>query len=332
MKVLYIGGTGRTGSTLLDRLLGSAPGWLSGGELAFLWRFGLTRSGLCSCGAPVADCPVWSEALAATNAEVPFDAERMVRLRRRFRSEHMPLMASRRFTERRLDSLEEFPAVVERLYRAVCDVTGSRVLIDSSKEPHYSSILRRRTGLDIYFLHLVRDPRAVGYSWTRKRAETGFAGSEDMARRGVLKSSLYYNVSNVGAERLWRDEPDRYRILRYEDFVADPGGVAARIADFVGEELDLGGVLAGDTFMPRAAHVTWGNPNRFDVGETTISRDDAWRGKQARWRSAVLGAINAPTASRYGYPLRAGGSLRDMKHPERDIRSVAGVTGGGGSR
>ena len=307
MKVLFVGGTGRTGSTVLDRLMGSAPGWFSGGELAFIWRYGLARGGLCSCGVPLESCPVWSVVLERAGGGL--DARRMMELRRRFWSIHLPLTWSRALTRRRLDALEEYPAVVERVYRAIGDVTGARVLVDSSKDAHYSMILRERTALDVYFLHLVRDPRATGYSWTKRRAEAGFAGSEDMERRGLLEASIYYGVSNVASERLWRDVPDRYRLLRYEDFVAAPGPVADEIAAFVGEPLDLGGVLAGRTLAPGVQHTSWGNPNRFERRTIALAPDDAWRRGQPRWRSRALAAINAPVARRFGYRLGADAAL-----------------------
>jgi hypothetical protein len=301
MKVLFVGGTGRTGSTLVDRLLGSAPGWFSGGELAFLWRYGLARGGLCSCGAPLVECPVWSIVLETAGQGQELDAERMIELRRRFWSLHLPLLVSSRVAQRRLDRLEEFPSVVERVYRSVLDVTGDKVLIDSSKDVHYSWILRERTDLDVYFLHLVRDPRAIGHSWTKRRLELGFDGTEHMARRNVSRASVYFNVSNSAAELLWSGSPTHYRLLRYEDLVEQPRETCARIAEFVGEDVDLSGVLDGRTFRPAARHTTWGNPNRFVDEATTIESDEQWRVKQPRWRSEVLRVLNAPLAHRYGY-------------------------------
>lgn len=311
-KVLFIGGTGRTGSTLVDRVLGSCPGWLSGGELAFFWRYGMRDGGLCSCGEPLVSCPVWAEAVRIASTDAPIDPLRMIDLRRRFWSAHLPLMLVPPLARRRLDALEDFPQAVSRLYSAALEVTGDRVLVDSSKDTHYSYVLRERSDLDIYFLHLVRDPRAIGYSWQRRRPETGFRGQEDMERRGVLKTTVYFTVSDVAAEAIWKRHTDRYRLLRYEDFVADPVGTCEQIADFVGEELDLAGVLTGHRFEPKAGHTTWGNPNRFEHSTVVIRPDDAWRAEQARWRSTLLGVLNAPIARRYGYPLRLGSRLRPV--------------------
>ena len=303
MKVLYIGGTGRTGSTLLDRVLGSAPSWFSGGELAFIWRHGLVADGLCSCGDELRICPIWGPILKEAAVSDPIVAERMVKLRRRFWSVHMPLLVLPGEKKRRLDRLEEFPSVVESLYRSVGDVTGCRVLIDSSKEPHYSMILKEQTELNVRFLHLVRDPRAVGYSWTRKRPEKGHRDAVDMEQRGPLRSSLYYTVSNLAAERFWREEPSGYMLLRYEDLVANPKLWFQRIAEFMDEELDLAGVLDGTVFTPRPTHMVWGNPNRFDGTPRPIRLDDAWKSDQGWAKSLFLSVANAPIASHYGYRI-----------------------------
>ena len=60
VKVLYIGGLGRSGSTLLDRMLGQLPGFFSAGEIRDLWQRGLRENALCGCGAPFKECEVWT--------------------------------------------------------------------------------------------------------------------------------------------------------------------------------------------------------------------------------------------------------------------------------
>ncbi len=304
-RVLFIGGTGRTGSTVLDALLGAFPGVFSGGELAFFWRFGLGGAGRCSCGERLTECPVWSAILDAAFGDEGVVAERMVDLRRRFWSLHLPLMPFPAARRNGLARLEEFPAVVERLYRAIGRSTGARLIVDSSKEPHYSYILREATELDVYFLHLVRDPRAVGMSWRRPRREAGLDGDARMERRGILKTSAYYGVSNAAAEMLWRTS-DNYAFLRYEDFVARPHDALAAIGRFVGVDFDVGSVLDEQrSFERRELHSAWGNPNRFDRGRTTLRADDAWVEQLDAPRRAALTALNGPLAYRYGYPLRS---------------------------
>ena len=60
-EVLYIGAVGRSGSTLLERLLGVARRPVPLGELVHLWERGLARNEPCSCWEPFRSCPFWSE-------------------------------------------------------------------------------------------------------------------------------------------------------------------------------------------------------------------------------------------------------------------------------
>jgi hypothetical protein len=321
-RVLYIGGSTRTGSTVLDSLLGSFPGVFSGGELTFFWRYGLSEGGRCSCGQPVVDCVVWSDVLERAFGSETVDADRMIDLRSRFWSAHLPLMVLPSYRRKGLARLEEYPETVERLYHAISASTGARLIIDSSKEPHYSYILREKTDLDVYFLHLVRDPRAVGNSWLRLRPELGFgedsaralesvgvSGYHHASRRGPVKSSVYFNVSNIAGEMLWRTS-DRYAIMRYEDFVARPHETLEAISEFVGVDLDVSSVLDADNSFERPnLHSAWGNPNRFEEGRTTLEPDEAWKTKLSAPNRAILTALNLALLRRYGYPARSRGDI-----------------------
>lgn len=302
-KILYIGGTGRTGSTVLGKLLGQFDGVFSAGELAFLWEYGLTRGGRCSCGARLASCEVWSSVLNAAFGAEPPDPQRMTELRRRFWSGHLPLMLLPGGGRRGLRRLEEFPQVVEKVYRALGSVTGARVVIDSSKEPHYSYILREATNLQVYFLHLVRDPRAVGYSWRHRPLEQTVDGAVLSRQRGPLRVSLYYAVSNAAAEAVWARHP-RSRLLRYEDFVARPRDTLLAISEFLGEPLPVDDVLEGTRFRVRSLHSAWENSNRFQRGMVDLALDDSWRSGLAGSTRLQLEALTWPFMLRYGYRFR----------------------------
>src|SRR4051794_15439538 len=60
IKVLYIGGYGRSGSTLLVQLLGQIEGFHSVGEMWNIWQQCFTENQLCGCGKPFHECPFWS--------------------------------------------------------------------------------------------------------------------------------------------------------------------------------------------------------------------------------------------------------------------------------
>lgn len=323
--VLYIGGTGRTGSTTLDQLAGQAPGWFSGGELAYLWSLGIGQDGLCSCGVPVAQCVVWSAILADLGDDVGALAKRMSDERQRFRSVHLPAMALPGFTRRRMAQLRDYLDDLERLYCGIAGHTGSRVVVDSSKEPHYSYLLREGTTLPVIFVHLVRDPRAVAYSWQRRKAERGLGENRTMEHRGPLLASIFFTVSNVAAELLWWRHRDRYVFLRYEDLVASPTAILDALGQLVGEAPGVVGLPADMTLDPERTHTAWGNPDRIGRTHVVVREDTAWREKLGRGRALLLTVLNLPLLLRYGYPLRSRSGPRRGPRPRRLARANVAV-------
>lgn len=314
VPVLYVGGTGRTGSTVLDRMLGNVPGVFAAGEVTWLW-FALRAGGRCACGERHVDCPVWGPALAATFpdasrrhgglAEV---ADEMFALRRRFDSRYLPMMAIPGAGDRLMRRLGPYPARVAALYRNLAELTGASLIVDSSKEPHYSTILASQESLDLRFLHLVRHPLATAYSWGRRRTELGFGVGHEMERRGAVSAAVYYDVSNVAADALWAREVDRYLRVRYEDLVDDPEGVLTRIGAFVDLDLDpevAMGRVAADDGGGVSGHAAWGNPNRFATGPVVLRNDDEWQRLADPGLRTWTARLAGPVARRYGYVVGA---------------------------
>ncbi|ETK33486.1 hypothetical protein MPTA5024_24315 [Microbispora sp. ATCC PTA-5024] len=59
VSVVFIGGTGRSGSTLMSRILGAVPGFCAVGELCRIWDHGVRRDEKCACGVPFHECDFW---------------------------------------------------------------------------------------------------------------------------------------------------------------------------------------------------------------------------------------------------------------------------------
>jgi len=66
--------------------------------------------------------------------------------------------------------LTHYSEALEKLYQAIAEVTGKRLIVDSSKYPTYSYLLGLLPTIDLSIVHLVRDPRAVVHSWWRVKA------------------------------------------------------------------------------------------------------------------------------------------------------------------
>ena len=82
VKVLYIAGYERSGSTLLHNVLGQLDGFFAAGELNEIWDRSLIENRRCGCGVPFKECEVWRGILINGFGEVEsIRAREMVRAR-----------------------------------------------------------------------------------------------------------------------------------------------------------------------------------------------------------------------------------------------------------
>ena len=307
VKVLYVAGSGRSGSTILDRTLGQLDGFFSVGELCNLWERGVLARRRCGCGTPVPDCPIWRQVLADTLGEAdPVDAARLAAVARdRLRVWSVPelLLGWGGRRERTTDDTS-YQATLARLYRAVQRRTGCRVIVDSSKSPVYARLLAAIPGFDVAVVHLVRDPRATAWSFLRKKQLPDFGDERVMARQHPLVSARRWDVWQAATELLWRGRPGRYLRLRYEDFVRDPQAAVRPIAALVGDEPTGWPFTGPDSVRLAVTHSVSGNPNRFGSGEVRLHADEEWRGAMRPAHRAMVTALTWPLLLRYRYPLR----------------------------
>jgi Sulfotransferase domain/Sulfotransferase family len=296
VKVLYIAGWGRSGSTILDNLLGQLDGFFSTGELRYIWERGVIGDWICGCGRPVKTCEVWSVVLGrlAEDPSIP-DAETILEWQRRVtRFRHTRKLLSldaARVAEH--STLAAYEAVVRKLYAAVADVTGARVIVDSSKRPSDAAVLALAPGLEVYVAHLVRDPRAVAYSWQKRQP--------GIDRHGVAESTASWVAWNAATEELRARLDDRSTLVRYERFVQQPTETLRRLVELVGEDPALVQVPATNVFQVAGTHTVSGNPARFRSGSVAIRPDTEWQHGLRSWQRSLATAIALPLLRRYGY-------------------------------
>lgn len=144
-------------------------------------------------------------------------------------------------------------------------------------------------------VHLVRDSRAVAYSWRRKKYNPG--SGTDMNRYSLMKTGIEWSAINALTAGLAR-RSSAYVLVRYEDLVADPGSELRRILDVIDEEAtvpDGGLVRFGDD------HTVTGNPIRFKRGETQLRLDDEWRSAMKLSDKFAMTSLTLPGLTRYGF-------------------------------
>lgn len=321
--VVYIGGTGRSGSTLLERMLATVPGACPVGELVFIWERGLRRNDRCGCGERFRDCSFWSSVGdKAFGGWDHVDLDDAIRLRRVVdRHRNLPRLSGLRGLGGLQAEVQRYCDLTDRLYLAIAEVSEASVIIDSSKHFTYASVLRRLPAVDLRVVHLVRQCHGVVYSWSKSVVKPDVGdGSTHMSLHSTPWAVSLWLAENLLYEMLLRGGVRGAR-LRYEDLAAQPAEELGRVLT----ELQLAG-SAEPLAEPREvgvppSHALSGNPMRFRSGPLVLRADEEWRLKMPRRRKAAVSLATWPLLMHYGYmtSLRKGPRGKS-RHPMRLIR------------
>ena len=305
LKVLYIAGWGRSGSTILGNILGMYEGFFHGGELYYIWDRGILENQPVGTGELFSDCRFWQEILVdAFGGAKSADAQTALRHRDRVRTRHFYetlTRGGRRNLQRRSTTLGK---KVQKLYEAIQSATDCRVIVDSSKYPMYGYLLGSLDDVETHVVHLVRDPRATAYSWMRKKkAAESAAGDRTlyMAKHNSIRSTVFGDAMNLATEVATQRVADTYTQLRYEDFVAHPRSATERIIETIGEQTVSSPFLSENEVRIEPGCTVSGNPVRFRRGPVALTMDDEWKSRMTRRHRAVVTTLAWPWLMRYGY-------------------------------
>lgn len=305
ITVIYIAGCGRSGSTLMMRLLAKHAEGVAVGELFHLWNNGYKRNFVCGCGVRFSECPFWTavtrKAFGCDQADV--DAERMRRLQQRVHGPQALLPLRFRFLRSRAyrRELEEYTEILSRLYTAIAETANTDVVVDSSKSPQLARMLCALRNARVHVVHLVRDSRATAWSWKRVRTEPALGDTAATMRRfPAWRSALEWTLSH--AILLFdRKKPASYTVCKYEEFVENPGGELRRVVPWLASD---GNDSVSEAYELAASHSVTGNPNRFESGPVSITLDAEWQTAMSGRDRWIVTAISGPLLKWFRYPLR----------------------------
>ncbi len=295
--VAYILAASHSGSTLLAMLLGSHRHACTVGELKAT-SLGNPDTYRCSCGELIRACRFWKD-VSARMAELghPFDvlqaktninASATPFVRRLLRPLHRGRLAeAARDTALGLSpswhtNLQNFHALNAALIRTLCDRSGVRVVVDSSKIGIRLKYLLRNPNLDVRVIRLVRDGRAVAltymdparYADARDPSKRGGGDGSDREgeRLSIAQAAREWRRSNEEAAALVAGLPAaQYITTSYEQVCQSTDPTLNRIHAFLG--LEPAGLTRD--WRSREHHVV-GNGMRLDT-ESEIRLDERWK-------------------------------------------------------
>lgn len=269
-NIIYISGSGRSGSTLLERIIHSSLGVSALGEFHCLWR--LHESDIsCSCGSPFTADSFWQPVLRKAGIDAKTLAELRVLENRVCRTS---FIASHRFDIGLLSKnpdVKRFLDIQFEIFEAIAVASGSTVLVDSSKAGPRAWLMACHPMVRI--IHLYRDPADVILSWRSTKFDPGMG--KEMKRMSVASAAIDWWKVEYLVNRLGSRTP--VTRIDYSRFCADPKS----ILNIIGTKLALYPPLAPawiDAISIRSKdnyHSLNGNPDRFDTGPIRISKREA---------------------------------------------------------
>lgn len=327
IKVLNIIGCGRSGSTILGNMLGQLPGWVHVGELCYVWNRGFMQDALCGCGEPFSRCGFWGRVVERSGLDLgDREAARLARFPRRANRRLARTILQGRGPLGLVDGIDDYLGALRALYRALEAETGARVIVDSTKSPAHCYLLGAADELDVHGLHLVRDARAVAHSWNRGkvRRDRNPDDPRPMDRFSSARSAVKWTYANLSVELVRKRTGRRVHLVRYEDFVVDPGGTLERIARLVEEPSADTPMVSDRLVWLEPTHTVWGNPSRLQTGPVELRMDVEWQRRMSLRDRAVVSAITWPLQRRYrrvasGRSPVKGADARPEGRPSRAV-------------
>jgi hypothetical protein len=114
-------------------------------------------------------------------------------------------------------------------------------------------------------------------------------------------SAINWMKRVVLADRLFKG---RGPVVRFEDFLDDPVGIATRLIESTGIDAEGPPQDPGRAMHFGANHIVAGNPDKFEHGEVEIRRGNGTPGVERR-AAAIVSAMTLPMLRRYRYPITA---------------------------
>lgn len=306
VNLAYILSANFSGSTLLAMLLGSQREAVTIGEMRAP-AIGDPNAYICSCGEQIKKCAFWVKVNAAmakrgvpdfdiTEARISIhDAKNKYVQRLLNPMPRGPLLEAVRTTG--LSLMPSWPGHLREVHQrntalveSLREVTGARIVIDSSKISLHLKYLLRCPALNIKVIRLVRDGRAVTNS------SLGHGLKRATRQESVAAAALSWRRNNEASETVLADLlKSEWIFLQYEELCRQPEATLRRLCEFLG--MDTREIVLD--FRAKTQHVL-GNEMRLKSG-SDIRQDERWRTALSKEDLAVFDEVAGEMNRKYGY-------------------------------
>jgi len=296
IKIIAISGSGRSGSTILSILLSQNEDVFNLGQSRDFWHaFGENTH--CSCEACMAECPVWSSAIAngfeTWNKDDFEHAESLMKKFAKNATRISDWSNTKKLAQLRNDH-SEYLDILERFIIGCATRTGVNTFVDSSKSPEIALAYSLLENVSVYVLNLARDPRSVACSWEKKFG----------TRKVVRKFCKVWKKRQLRMIRWAKSLGKRYRMTRYEEFVDSPEHTIREILDWCEVNPETAFFVS-----EAAASISWENQHLYAPAnekvlaekktEIAIAAPNEWRKRKNLPTHLLALLFTCPTGTRY---------------------------------
>ena len=285
--LIYIAADSRSGSTLLDLLIGNHSEVVSIGELRRLHEH-FNGNYACTCDTLFNTCEFWNAVerrLNGSNQSIVSLQTLIPRSKSVFHdlAYFLPnfilqaLSYGVPWLSRDIKIAENNLQVVD----AVCEETQARYVVDSSKVFKFSRLYHLLRPKLCKTIFLIRDGRGVCYS----RSKNGSSLKASANVWSLVQIKLFFL-------KLVFPKQNKLTVC-YENLCRDPEKEMRRICQFIGIQFEQNCVL----LVKHGKHNICGNPMRFRTDETQIRLDESWMSaltdeEKTKFRHSAAGIIN----------------------------------------
>lgn len=219
-KVIYILGAGRSGTTLLDIILGSNPTIFSGGELNRFAEYG---------GKPVSidnhseTALFWEKFRTRMPLEWQEDNFRQVHKFCKQFEYHTGIFKSRSYNKSVY--FKEYNQYIQTFFDTLSSFVSQPILIDSSKYPLRGYFMSKILKYDIAFIYLKRNPVDVVRSFEKKDLE--------QPSKNWINANLYLFGVNITCLYIYNKLKKNHKTIaiKYDDLISNPETVLKQVGD-----------------------------------------------------------------------------------------------------
>ncbi len=298
IPVIYILSNGRSGSTLLDLLLGSYQNvWTLGEAQNLPWEVRANRPS--GSGKPIQECPFWKPLLPRIpldKGNYPIELFRLGESGKVIRWELLSGLYQGKIPPYYQDAVREYGKLNYTYFREVWEAAQKERqiniewLVDASKDPYRLFWLQHSGLFNIKVIHLTKIPPAFVYSTSKYELPKATKKVIRMSGRWLVENTIMSLAchSNIA--------PNSFTHLRYEDLARQPDEALQKVSNCLGITLKP---KSETDFRSMNNYAVSGNKMRWQ--NTPIKLDEKWRSCLPQKYQQMVWILTGLTAKKYGY-------------------------------